>query len=48
MVNWGVVGVVFEGEPIDLGGLNPWELKWHSVEADPVELPHPQYASQMH
>ena len=48
MARWGVVGVVVEGSPIDVGGLNPWEHRWHELDVEPIELPHPQYASQMH
>jgi hypothetical protein len=48
MANWNVVGAVFEGEPISIGGLNPWDFKWRQIEPSPVELPHPQYASELH
>ncbi len=48
MADWRVVGIVFEGQPIDVGGLNPWNHKWQQVEADNIMLPHPQYPSQVH
>jgi len=48
MDRWGVIGVVGEGEPISVGGLNPWSYHWQQVEANPIELPHPHYGSQMH
>jgi hypothetical protein len=48
MSDWDVVGAVFEGEPIDLDGLNPWEFKWSRVDTTPIEMPHPQYASETH
>jgi hypothetical protein len=48
MNKWNVVGVVFEGEPISIGGLNPWKFKWRHVEIEPIELPHPQHASELH
>jgi hypothetical protein len=48
MARWGVVGVVFEQVPIDLSGLNPWEHDWHQIDAEPIELPHPQHSEQLH
>jgi len=40
---WGVAGIVAEGEPINLDGINPWGLEWRRVQDDPVMLRHPQY-----
>jgi hypothetical protein len=47
-MTWVVVGVVSEGEAIDVDGLNPWNYEWDEMECEPIELPHPQYASQRH
>jgi hypothetical protein len=48
MDNWKVVGVVVEGERINIGGVNPWNHEWKATEQEPVRLPHPSYSSQMH
>jgi hypothetical protein len=48
VLNWGVIGIVVEGEPISVGGINVWDHQWRQVESRPIELPHPQYQSQMH
>lgn len=42
------VGIATDGQPIDVGGLNPWDFEWVSLPRDPVELPHPQYRHQSH
>jgi len=44
---WTTVGVVVEGSPINIGGVNPWDHKWESLEAD-AELAHPSYPQQRH
>lgn len=38
--SWKAVGVATEGEPIDIGGVNPWDHEWESLY-EPLELPHP-------
>jgi len=48
MHEWKAVGIVVEGEPILVGGLNPWALEWHCVQAEPVQFPHPSYPNQRH
>ena len=48
MAGWKAVGVVVEGQPIQIEGVNPWELHWNMIEQTPVELPHPCYPSQRH
>jgi hypothetical protein len=48
MDQWKAVGVVGEGDPIAVGGVNPWALAWHRVREEPVELPHPAYPNQRH
>jgi len=44
---WRVAGVVCEGDPIKLDGINPWDHEWRSLKAT-VMLPHPTYSDQMH
>lgn len=48
MREWEAVGVVTEGEPIVIGGLNPWDFKWRAVRTEPLDLPHPSYPHQSH
>jgi hypothetical protein len=48
MTVWKVVGVVAEGQPIEIGGLDPWTLKWTRNSQPPVFLPHPGYPAQRH
>ena len=45
---WQAIGVVTEGDRIDIGGLNPWQFEWRQVRDEPVELPHPSYPRQRH
>ena len=47
MSEWKVVGVVVEGEPIDVKGVNPWSLSWRMIEETPVMLRHPSYPYQL-
>jgi succinate dehydrogenase/fumarate reductase flavoprotein subunit len=48
MDNWKTVGVVVEGERINIGGVNPWSHEWKSTGQEPIQLPHPTYPAQMH
>jgi hypothetical protein len=48
MITWNAVGVVVEGEPIDVSGVNPWNYEWKVTEKESIQLPHPSYPSQMH
>jgi hypothetical protein len=48
MQNWQAAGIVAEGDPIMVGGLNPWSFEWRRVQEEPVELPHPAYPNQRH
>ena len=43
--SWIPVGVGFEGEAINVNGINPWNYKWRSLRI-PLTLPHPAYPSQ--
>jgi hypothetical protein len=45
MVSWKPVGIAAEGEPIDVGGVNPWEHEWTPLY-EPLELPHPTVPSE--
>ena len=48
MANWKSAGIVVEGQPITVGGLNPWDHEWKSSGAPAIELPHPSYPNQLH
>ncbi|CAN7763553.1 hypothetical protein LJR084_007280 [Variovorax sp. LjRoot84] len=48
MKKWKPAGVVAEGDPIDIGGPNPWTQSWQRVQEAAVELPHPAHQSQSH
>jgi len=42
---WKPLGVVAEGQPIEVEGVNLWDHEWTSLN-EPLELPHPQYPSE--
>jgi hypothetical protein len=48
MSTWKAIGVVAEGQPIEVNGLNPWQLQWRQVSQSPLHLPHPHYNAQTH
>ena len=48
MSQWQVVGVVFEGEAINIDGVNPWKAGFHRNGEAPVQLPHPSHPNQFH
>ena len=43
--NWKAVGVVAEGELLEISGVNVWSQEWDSLN-EPLELPHPIYPSE--
>ena len=45
---WKIAGIVVEGERINIDGVDPWNHEWKLLDEPPVELPHPQYANQLH
>ncbi|TFV92321.1 hypothetical protein E4K72_19830 [Oxalobacteraceae bacterium OM1] len=48
MSDWKPVGVVAEGEAIDLLGVNPWSHNWKKKDDSGLRLPHPSYPQQLH
>jgi hypothetical protein len=48
MSAWKPIGVVAEGQPIEIDGINPWQHSWRSTEQPSVELPHPSCPNQRH
>lgn len=45
---WTFVGIVSDGYPIKLCGVNPWKFKWRDLDRQPIVVAHPQYPSQRH
>jgi hypothetical protein len=48
MSRWKVIGVVVEGQPIDIGGFDAWSHPWVDTAQPPVYLPHPSHPSERH
>ncbi|MEQ1737013.1 MAG: GNAT family N-acetyltransferase [Rhodoglobus sp.] len=46
-VGWRAVGVVLDGDSIDLDGMNPWQHGWRST-GEMVWMRHPSYPTQLH
>ncbi len=44
---WRSVGMCWDGEEIDLDGLNPWQFEWVS-QSERIVVAHPFYPSQRH
>jgi len=42
---WRFVSIGLEGQPADVGGVNPWEVKW-TATGGRITVAHPQYRSQ--
>lgn len=40
--------VGFEGDGLQIGGLDVWKHRWQRVCDQEVPLPHPQYPNQIH
>jgi len=44
---WRFVSFGFEGQPTDVGGVNPWKVEWIATGGR-ITVAHPQYPSQRH
>jgi hypothetical protein len=44
---WKSVGVVYEGDDIEVAGVNPWNLTWANSGAV-ITVAHPSYPDQRH
>jgi hypothetical protein len=40
--------IYFDGEPIDLAGVNPWDFVWQEFRGRPLVVPNPSYPGQRH
>ncbi|MBX9470387.1 hypothetical protein [Microcella sp.] len=45
--DWVPVGIVFDGDAIDLDGVNPWEQSWQAT-GEIALVRHPAYPTQVH
>lgn len=50
MAEWRLVddGIVPDGAPILVGGLNPWKHKWKRMDEPAIIVAHPQHPHQRH
>lgn len=50
MTEWLLIGkgVVPDGAPISVGGLNPWQHEWKRVDEAAIIVAHPQHPKQRH
>jgi hypothetical protein len=44
---WRFVSIGWEGDATDVGGLNPWDVKWTHTDRR-ITVAHPSYPSQRH
>ena len=45
---WKHVSIGLAGHRVLLGGLDPWQLKWHAMEEPPITVAHPSYPRERH
>ena len=45
---WKELTVVTEGEPLDVGGLNPWEHRWTSLGRLTITMPNRFFPKQQY
>ena len=45
---WRAVGMCWEGEELDLVGLNPWEHEWEHSQPKRIVVAHPAHPAQRH
>jgi len=48
MSAWRAAGVVAEGQPIAIEGVNVWDHRWIQRGDEVIDLPHPSYPEQRH
>ena len=44
---WRFVSIGWEGDTTDVGGVNPWDVKWTHTDRR-ITVAHPSYPSQRH
>lgn len=45
---WDFLAITIEGDPVDLAGMNVWEVEWKPVPVGNVTVAHPSYPRQRH
>lgn len=45
---WRFVGIGFEGDAIDVGGIDVWDVEWTAAERGPITVAHPSHPYQRH
>jgi len=45
---WRFVAIVLDGDPVSVGGVNPWGLKWRRLPEPPITVAHPSWPEQRH
>jgi hypothetical protein len=46
VAQWKVLGVVVDGQEIDIDGINPWEHQWCQISTERVQLQNPAYPAR--
>ena len=44
---WRLVSIGFEGQPSNVGGIDPWSVTW-TADGGRITVAHPSYPSQRH
>ena len=44
---WRFVSISFEGQPTDVGGVNPWDVEWTPTDGR-ITVAHPEYPAERH
>lgn len=44
---WRLVFIGVEGDPVDIGGVNPWSVDWKNTDRT-ITVSHPQYSWERH
>lgn len=45
---WEFVGIVFDGDPIEIEGVSPWSAGWDRIGSGQVVVAHPAFPWQRH
>jgi len=45
---WRFISIGFERERVSVAGVNPWGLKWRSLQEPPIVVAHPDWPLERH
>ncbi len=45
---WEFKAIVFESDPIEIAGFQPWQMTWEPVPVGSVWVAHPAHSAQQH